>query len=108
MKDQLDFPFPIGPEAVRKGTELAARRLKIDWRQVAPASAVEAIRHPILFVTSTKDEIIPPAVVEGLHQSAPIGSTLRTLEGLPHELVGLYLDELEAEVLAYLEDTLRR
>jgi len=102
LKEELNFPFSVNPESVRRGTARAARRLRISWEEVAPAQAVSSIGHPILFLTSTGDEIIPPSVVAKLHQSAPEGSTLRTLERLPHELLGLYLEEIESDVLGYL------
>ena len=105
LKDQLNLPFFITPESTRKGTALAAKMLGITWEEVAPAKAIPTIPHPIHFITSPSDEIIPASVVKKLHQSAREGSTLRSID-VPHMFLGIYLEELEPDVLAYFEKTL--
>jgi pimeloyl-ACP methyl ester carboxylesterase len=61
-------------------------------------------RHPVsaLFVTATKDDIIPPEEIRALFHQALPESKLIVVPGATHEALPYYFDELVPPVLAWL------
>lgn len=101
--DVSKLPFKLSEKKLSRGTALAARRLRVDWEELAPTRAVQRIRTPVLFMASTGDEIMPRKEVAALHRLAPEGSKLHVFEKLPHSLLGLNFTEMEALVVDWLE-----
>ena len=62
-------------------------------------------RHPVsaLFITGSKDDLIPPAEVRAQLALASPGSALIEVSGARHETVTYYFDELVPPVLAWLD-----
>jgi pimeloyl-ACP methyl ester carboxylesterase len=64
-------------------------------------------RHPVnaLFVSGSKDDVIPPADVRRLFEEALSGSELIEVPGATHETVTYHFSELAPVVLAWLNTT---
>lgn len=63
-------------------------------------------RNPVmaLFVTGTKDDVIPPAEIRELFKTALPGSELIVVPGATHETVPYQFNELAAPVMAWLNE----
>ncbi|MDF1815133.1 MAG: alpha/beta fold hydrolase [Verrucomicrobiales bacterium] len=106
FKSAVKVPFVTDPKSVRKGTVLAARKLGVTWEELSPAKAIPAIRHPILFMTSPADKLIPEAEVKKLYQTAREGSELKSFKGIPHEIIGYNVDDAAPLILNWLDKRL--
>ena len=101
----INLPFKLKEETLLKGTEIAAKRLDTTWEAISPEQAVSKISRPILFLTSSGDEIIPQKEVEELYQKGPEGSKLHVYENLPHLLLGLNFTAIESVVVEWFRET---
>lgn len=100
----VKIPFKLSKESLAKGTAIASDRLGVSWEALSPAQAVTKVSHPILFLSSTGDEVIPAKEVKGIYEAAPKGSKLHEFEKLPHLLIGANFVEMEGIILKWLQE----
>ncbi len=104
-KDSIKVPFVLTRKGVSKGTEIAAKRLKMSWQELSTAKAVPEIGTTVLFATSTKDTIAPSKEVEELFRLAPEGSKLHVFKDVPHELLGVNFNAMESLIVDWFKST---
>ncbi|MEM9017081.1 MAG: alpha/beta fold hydrolase [Verrucomicrobiota bacterium] len=98
------LPFKPTQKSLTKGAEIAAKRLKMSWEELSSTRAIPKIPHPVLFLASSSDEIIPEDEVRELYQIGPEGSKHHVFDHLPHYLLGMNFRGMETVVVEWLEE----
>ncbi len=88
---------------IRSGLEQLPVVLGVQYGDLDTTTVLARHSVTALFVTATKDDIIPPKEIRALFNTALPGSKLIVVSGATHEALPYYFTELVPPVLAWLD-----